>query len=382
MVAAASDSPSNPLHQQDQNAAAAEEEDSMFSEDGADDVAGLSRSDEDREAHIRGILSHQTTADLMEVDSEVGGLFRERDDEDLGTSSAPRSRLRRRPSGRRATAADDDANVLDEENEVEDDEGADAGEDAAAATGLHAAAVAAKDSDLSSSAAPTTVRQDEALVDSKYIADLFPDLAAEYKAAGSANRVPVDEVRADSAVVASWRCPHCSNVWPCAVFIRCVLKNACPTCDAARHPSVASKRPDLAQLWDVTRNDPFLTPEECPADSTKTVHWLCPTCSTSFPARVKDRVAGKALCPSCALMHMQSAEVLAQEESALLQEWHPLKNGDLCFDLVQPTDNKTKLWWLCSLCGHDWQATLASRLSRRRSTKGSVCPACHGKGVG
>lgn len=222
---------------------------------------------------------------------------------------------------------------------------------------------------------------DDAL-DSKHITDVFPELAAEYKAAGDANDTPVEGVLIDSSVVATWRCPRCEGLWKCGVFVRCALKSGCPACATARHPTVAQKRPDLVPLWDTTRNDPFLPPEECPADSAKAVHWLCPTCSQGFVARVKDRVLNKRLCPSCAMVRMQSADVLAQEESTLLQEWHPLKNGDLRLDQVQPTDSKTKIWWLCSFCGHDWQAALTSRLSRQRRSKGSVCPVCRGKGSG
>lgn len=238
------------------------------------------------------------------------------------------------------------------------------------------AAPAADEEEDPSPGPPSAVYPADDIADSKYIADALPELAAEYSAAGRVNEVPVEEVKMDSAAVASWRCPRCEGVWRSAVFVRCTLKNNCPTCTAARHPSVAVSRPDLVALWDASRNDPFVCPQECPADSSKTVHWLCPTCTQSFPARVKDRVTDKTLCRTCALMHLQSADVLAQEESALLQEWHPIKNGDLRLDQVQPTDTKTKIWWLCSHCGHDWEATLSSRLSRSRRSRGRACPVC------
>ncbi|KAG5490337.1 hypothetical protein JKF63_00457 [Porcisia hertigi] len=219
-------------------------------------------------------------------------------------------------------------------------------------------------------------------VANRYLAIAFPELAAEYAAAGdSVNTTPVSEVLTDSAVVAGWRCAKCDQVWRSAVFVRCILKNGCPQCTANRTSTLAKVRPDLLQLWDYNRNNPFLKPQEIAADSKQSVFWNCPTCRESYAARVKDRAQDKVRCPSCALLHSQSAGELASEESVVLQEWHPLKNGDLRIEQVSPTDTRTKVWWLCAGCGHEWEASLATRLSRWRHRNKSLCPACQGKGV-
>lgn len=210
----------------------------------------------------------------------------------------------------------------------------------------------------------------------------FPGLAAEYAAAGkAANAVPVEEVRADSAAVAVWHCAACGHTWQCAVFVRCILKTGCPQCAVANVRTLGTARPELLQMWDSDRNDPFIRPAETLADSALTVFWRCPVCRDSFAARVRDRVRELARCPTCQLLRSQSVDALSSEEGAVLQEWHPLKNGDLRVDQVSPTDFKTRVWWLCSGCGHEWQASLASRVSHLRSTRGRLCPACHGKGV-
>ncbi|KAG5473871.1 hypothetical protein LSCM1_04506 [Leishmania martiniquensis] len=245
--------------------------------------------------------------------------------------------------------------------------------------------------DADGTGTPSSVASDQRAVDSatideemasRYLAHAFPELAAEYAAVGDgANATPASEVMTDSAVVAAWRCAKCDHVWRSGVFVRCILKNECPRCAANRTLTLAKVRPDLLQLWDGSRNNPFLRPEEIASDSKQSVFWNCPMCRESYAARVKDRVMDKVRCPSCALLHSRSADELASEESFVLQEWHPLKNGDLSMEQVSPTDTKTKVWWLCAGCGHEWEASLATRLKRCRRTRRGLCPACHGKGI-
>ncbi|CBZ23810.1 conserved hypothetical protein [Leishmania mexicana MHOM/GT/2001/U1103] len=251
--------------------------------------------------------------------------------------------------------------------------GADAGE--ANATGTPSSP------EESEECAPGTAAVDEEMAN-RYLALAFPELAAEYAAAGDgANAIPVNEVMTDSAVVAAWRCVKCDHVWRSGVFVRCILKNGCPQCAANRTSTLAKARPDLLQLWDYNRNNPFLKPAEISADSKESVFWNCPMCRESYAARVKDRALDKVRCPSCALLRSQSAGVLASEESVVLQEWHPLKNGDLHIEQLSPTDTKTKVWWLCAGCGHEWEASLTARLARWGRSRRGLCPVCHGKGV-
>lgn len=225
----------------------------------------------------------------------------------------------------------------------------------------------------------TAAENDEA---NRFLSTAFPEYAAEYAAAGpKANPIPVAEVRVDSAEVVAWRCPGCGKTWRCGVFVRCILKNSCPTCTAAHTTTMATTRPDLLQLWDYSRNNPFVKPDEIAADSREMVHWSCPTCGDSYTARVRDRVVDKVRCPTCALSQSTSAAATTADSSALQQEWHPLKNGDLRLDQLAPLDRKTKVWWLCGACGHEWEASLAVRLSRHRRAKGKSCPVCHGKGT-
>ncbi|KEG14618.1 hypothetical protein DQ04_00371040 [Trypanosoma grayi] len=207
--------------------------------------------------------------------------------------------------------------------------------------------------------------------ESRFLKDRFPDLATEYDV--EANQEPVDEVFFDSARVASWKCVECGFKWKSGVFVRTCLRTKCPQCEKERNPCLASR---FVQLWDHALNDPCVDPKTVVASSSKSAYWRCPNCSTSYQARIKDVVGEKAKCPSCSLLNIHAD--FSKDENGLLQEWHPLKNGDLQPSQVKPTD-QTKLWWLCMACGHEWEATLAARLSKTRRTKGKECPVCHGK---
>jgi DNA-directed RNA polymerase subunit RPC12/RpoP len=50
-------------------------------------------------------------------------------------------------------------------------------------------------------------------------------------------------------------------------------------------------------------------------------------------------------------------------------EWHPTRNGERSPSWVTP-GSKYRAWWLCSVCGSEWQARVGSR------TRGHGCPSC------
>lgn len=60
--------------------------------------------------------------------------------------------------------------------------------------------------------------------------------------------------------------------------------------------------------------------------------------------------------------------------SKLVKEWHPLKNGILKPEYFQKMSNK-KVWWLCNN-GHEWLTAICSR------SQGTNCPYCSNKKVG
>ena len=62
-------------------------------------------------------------------------------------------------------------------------------------------------------------------------------------------------------------------------------------------------------------------------------------------------------------------ESLLQKYPEIAKEWHPTKNGKLTPDLFKPRSDH-KVWWLCSDCGFEYEATIGHR------TYGTGCPKC------
>lgn len=68
---------------------------------------------------------------------------------------------------------------------------------------------------------------------------------------------------------------------------------------------------------------------------------------------------------------IQFEESLLAKDSDLVKEWDYEKNNSLEIypERVRQFSNK-KVWWICSNCGHSWQATINNR------SNGTACPKC------
>ena len=56
----------------------------------------------------------------------------------------------------------------------------------------------------------------------------------------------------------------------------------------------------------------------------------------------------------------------------LSAQWHPTKNGTLKPSVFK-CGSDYKAWWLCPVCGHEWQASISHRVN------GTGCPICYRK---
>lgn len=60
---------------------------------------------------------------------------------------------------------------------------------------------------------------------------------------------------------------------------------------------------------------------------------------------------------------------LSEFSKSLTKEWHPIKNGDIKPENIDCHSDK-RVWWKCSRRGHEWDETVANRVS------GRGCPYC------
>lgn len=139
--------------------------------------------------------------------------------------------------------------------------------------------------------------------------------------------------------------------------------------------SLSSTNPDLSKEWHPIKNGDR-TPENVSHGSQFKAWWICSKCGYEWQSAVKSRAANGRGCPVCSnRVVWKGHNDLETVNPKLASEWHPIKN-----DSLKPSDvvsgSNRKVWWLCSECGHEWQAVIASRSS------GIGCPICSIKKIG
>ena len=124
--------------------------------------------------------------------------------------------------------------------------------------------------------------------------------------------------------------------------------------------------PELAKEWHPTRNG-NLNPRNVTPGSGKKVWWICIS-GHEWQAPVYSRSRGSG-CPLCNKSTSAKNDETIVINTELRREWHLTKNTGLNLRNLPPGFNK-KVWWICEE-GHEWQATVRSRM------RGRGCPTCN-----
>lgn len=136
--------------------------------------------------------------------------------------------------------------------------------------------------------------------------------------------------------------------------------------------SLGDVAPKVASQWHPWLNG-HLTPFDLKPYSTRKVWWLG-ACQHSWWAAISARTSTGTRCPVCAgKMVLIGVNDLATTHPAVASEWHPERNGELTPQRVSRGSTK-KVWWFRPKCGHEWEATVLSRVSQRQG-----CAVCAGK---
>lgn len=172
-----------------------------------------------------------------------------------------------------------------------------------------------------------------------------------------------------------WKCSE-GHSWEASLCSRTSLHTGCPYCAHQKTDgtnSFGTLYPDLLEEWDYNEND--ANPYELLPGSNKKFHWVCKKCGHHFAQSLSARVLGHKGCPLCAHQVLISGvNDLATQFPEVALEWNYERNA-LGPSEVSGGTNK-KYWWRCKKCGHEWEASVASRTKR-----GSGCPVCAGKEV-
>ncbi len=142
--------------------------------------------------------------------------------------------------------------------------------------------------------------------------------------------------------------------------------------------SLLSEFPDIAKEWHPTRNGSLLPSMFFPGSNEK-VWWKCPKCGREWRTSLSERTGhDKTGCPYCSKIEGAAKNIktrirkkgnLASSFPDLMKEWDYTKNEG-----INPEDltcgSGVRVWWKCSICGNEWDATINHR------THGRGCPIC------
>ena len=210
------------------------------------------------------------------------------------------------------------------------------------------------------------------VADDNSLAALFPEIANEWHPTENGNLKPSD-FRPGSKKAVWWQCPKYSyHVYQSVIDHRTRNKSSCSICQQRAiiyENSIMNLFPELMEEWDFDKN--IISPDTVGIGSQQRVWWICKNDNAhKFDAVITERVKGKK-CPKC-FPKNSTPNVLpfVTSQPDLLKEWDYKKNQNVDPSTLRIGSTK-KVGWVCSLCGHNWSATVNNRARRNQG-----CPRC------
>ena len=118
--------------------------------------------------------------------------------------------------------------------------------------------------------------------------------------------------------------------------------------------SIAEYAPHLVQYW---HKDNVLGAHDVCRSSKFVAKWVCPNCGRDMWRKVMKAIQSFVKCSVC-IKEKVSRGIM--NFPLLLEEYCHDKNNTAVGDIG--VYDKTKYWWRCKACGHEWQALVASRV--------------------
>ena len=135
-------------------------------------------------------------------------------------------------------------------------------------------------------------------------------------------------------------------------------------------------KPQILNEWDASKNGSF---DSSISYSSHKKYWFkCSKCGTSFETSPHSISNSKYnCCPKCWITNRAEARHVASYKKRslesvggiLLDEFDVSKNKISAAEVSANTNKK--YWWKCSICGHEWMASVSNRI------KGTGCPHCN-----
>ena len=172
-----------------------------------------------------------------------------------------------------------------------------------------------------------------------------------------------------------WKCSsNEKHIWKASIQNR-VEGTGCPYCSNKKvlegDNDLATLHPQLALEWDKTKNSK-LHPAQVTPGSNRPVYWMCKE-GHSWRATVNSRARRGRGCLKCSKFEPGRNDLGTLGRPNLLSEFDSDRNGVMVSHLGVSSTNK--YWWLCSLCGESFQASVLNR-----HFNGTGCPSCASTG--
>ena len=198
------------------------------------------------------------------------------------------------------------------------------------------------------------------------IATTNPELLDEWDY--EKNIIKPTEVSKGSQKVVWWKCKN-GHSFQNKISTRTLLKTKCIYCAHQKtivgENDLATTNPELLKEWNYEKNTK--TPQDVFAQTNYKVWWKC-SIGHEYEMSPSQKMRGCG-CPYCANKKvLRGFNDLATTNHELLSEWDYDKNLDISpYNITYGSDKK--VWWKCKK-GHEWKATINSRVAGRK------CPKC------
>ena len=200
------------------------------------------------------------------------------------------------------------------------------------------------------------------------VATVYPNVAKEWHPTKNGKLLPSHFSYGSEQIV--WWQDKLGHEWTASIKNRTIQGQGCPYC--SNHTvligfnDLATTYPEVAKEWHPTKNG-NVKPTDVTSGSDKKIWWI-DKLGHEWKTEVKNRTKGCG-CPYC---HNRKVLIgfndLATTRPNLLKEWDFQKNKILPTQVVKGSNKK--VWWICSTCGHEWQATISER------SQGHGCSIC------
>ena len=203
-----------------------------------------------------------------------------------------------------------------------------------------------------------------------------PVLLAEWDYFRNGNLSPAEYTNGSNVKV-WWKCSKCGFEYKATISNR-NSGRGCPRCAGYKlyqgYNDLATIHPELLEEWDYEKNKD-VNPLFVHHGSTKKVWWKCSKCGYEYEAPIarRDKGSGCRKCADKANPELIRATLLKKYGSLgdacpeLVKEYSP-ENEISIYEIASTSHQKVK--WICSKCGHMWEASPSTR------KKGHGCNIC------